>query len=128
MSRLTRWNGSKWVLPQGIGAFREVADRLAAYENTGIEPEEMRALQRGFGCVTTEQVKDVIIELLHRKERFINADLTVEDISEFTKGYTMALGEVVDMLEQLVGTQSDIKINLNFGEELEGEDKDESCS
>lgn len=41
--RLTRWNGKKWVLPQG--AWREIAERLAAYENTGLEPEEIKELK-----------------------------------------------------------------------------------
>lgn len=39
MSRLTKWNGKKWILPQG--RWREVAERLAAYENTGLEPEQI---------------------------------------------------------------------------------------
>lgn len=43
MNRLTKWNGKKWILPQGM--WREIADRLAAYENTGLEPEEIAALQ-----------------------------------------------------------------------------------
>lgn len=43
MARLTKWNGKKWLLPQGM--WREIADRLAAYENTGMEPEEIAALQ-----------------------------------------------------------------------------------
>ena len=43
MARLTKWNGKKWILPQGM--WREIADRLAAYENTGMEPEEIAALQ-----------------------------------------------------------------------------------
>ena len=42
MKRLTYWNGKKWCLPQG--AWREIADRLAAYENTGYDPEELIAL------------------------------------------------------------------------------------
>ena len=45
MDRLTRWNGKKYVLPQGRGAWREIAERLAAYENTGLEPEEIEALK-----------------------------------------------------------------------------------
>ena len=45
MDRLTRWNGKKYVLPQGYGAWREIAERLAAYENTGLEPEEIEALK-----------------------------------------------------------------------------------
>ena len=43
MARLTKWNGKKWILPQGM--WREIADRLAAYENMGMEPEEIAALQ-----------------------------------------------------------------------------------
>lgn len=43
MARLTKWNGKKWILPQGM--WREIADRLAAYESTGLEPEEIAALQ-----------------------------------------------------------------------------------
>ena len=42
MDRLTQWNGKKWVLPQGVGTFRQIAERLAAYENTGLEPEEIQ--------------------------------------------------------------------------------------
>lgn len=43
MGRLTYWNGKKYCLPQGM--WREIADRLAAYENTGLEPEEIATLQ-----------------------------------------------------------------------------------
>lgn len=42
MARLTKWNGKKWILPQGM--WREIADRLAAYENTGLEPEELSSI------------------------------------------------------------------------------------
>lgn len=45
IDRLTRWNGKKYVLPQGYGAWREIAERLAAYENTGLKPEEIEALK-----------------------------------------------------------------------------------
>jgi len=40
MERMTRWNGKKWVLPQGR-VWREIADRMATYENTGLEPEKL---------------------------------------------------------------------------------------
>ena len=52
MNRLTRWNGKKWVLPQGM--WREIAERLAAYENTGLEPEQVVELQ-------TEQGLDLML-------------------------------------------------------------------
>ena len=41
MERLTRWNGKKYVLPQGHGVWRKIAERLASYENSGLEPEEL---------------------------------------------------------------------------------------
>lgn len=40
MARLTKWNGKKWVLPQN--SWREITERLVAYENTGLEPEEIQ--------------------------------------------------------------------------------------
>lgn len=43
--RLTRWNGKKWVLPQGCGSFRVIA--LAAYENTDLTPDEVLKLKGG---------------------------------------------------------------------------------
>ncbi len=47
--RLTKWNGKKWVLPQGRTSsgesyWRIIAERLAAYENTGLKPEEIQEL------------------------------------------------------------------------------------
>lgn len=46
MNRLTKWNGKKYVLPQGRTSQGEsywqmIAARLAAYENTGYEPWEI---------------------------------------------------------------------------------------
>ena len=54
MSRLTKWNGKKWVLPQGRTSdgesyFRIIAERLAAYENTGYEPWELPVRPRPKG-------------------------------------------------------------------------------
>lgn len=48
--RLTKWNGSKWVLPQGLTSngesyWRLIAERLASYENTGLEPDEILKLK-----------------------------------------------------------------------------------
>ena len=45
--RITKWNGNKYVLPQGKGYFREIAEKLAAYENTGLEPEDINKLLKG---------------------------------------------------------------------------------
>lgn len=46
MERMTRWNGKKYVLPQGYGVWRKIAERLAAYENTNLEPEEIEAMKK----------------------------------------------------------------------------------
>ena len=50
MERLTTWNGKKYVLPQGRTSdgqsyWRIIAERLAAYENTGLDPEEIAMLK-----------------------------------------------------------------------------------
>ena len=49
MERLTKWNGNRYVLPQGRTSdgesyWRIVAEKLAAYENTGLTPEEINDL------------------------------------------------------------------------------------
>ena len=51
MERLTQWNGSKYVLPQGRTSdgqsyWRLIAERLAAYENTMLTPEEIEKMKR----------------------------------------------------------------------------------
>lgn len=53
MERLTKWNGKKWLLPQGRtpdgeSNWRIIAERLAAYENTGLSPEEVENMRRAF--------------------------------------------------------------------------------
>ena len=50
MDRLTSWNGQKYVLPQGRTSdgksyWRMIAERLAAYENTGLTPVEIEKLK-----------------------------------------------------------------------------------
>ena len=54
MDRLTKWNGKKWVLPQGKNSdgesyWRIIAERLAAYENTGMTPDEIKRLKETKG-------------------------------------------------------------------------------
>ena len=62
--RLTRWNGKKWVLPQGYGAFRRIAERLAAYENTGLSPEEILHMKKTAAPTVETNIfdKETIIE------------------------------------------------------------------
>ena len=49
MERLTyeskRFPG-KWVLPQGHGAWRKICDKLKAYEDTGLTPDEIEDLKK----------------------------------------------------------------------------------
>lgn len=50
MNRLTKWNGTKFILPQGRTSdgqsyWRIIAERLAAYENTGMDPEEIEKMK-----------------------------------------------------------------------------------
>ena len=60
MDRLTKWNGVKYILPQGRtedgeSNWRRIADRLAAYEDTGLEPDEIMLLIKWFkdSCVVS---------------------------------------------------------------------------
>jgi len=40
-NRMTSWSRGKYVLPQGRGTWRRIAERLAAYENCGLEPKKL---------------------------------------------------------------------------------------
>ena len=53
MDRLTKWNGSKWILPQGRTSdgesyWRIIAERLAQYEDLGLSPEELEEMMREY--------------------------------------------------------------------------------
>ena len=53
MDRLTIWNGKKYILRQGRtndgGSYwRKTAERLAAYENTGLEPEQIMKIKEYY--------------------------------------------------------------------------------
>lgn len=60
MNRLTKWNGSKYILPQGKGTHRLIADRLAEYEDTGLEPEQIKNLLQ-HGSTETERDRRIFI-------------------------------------------------------------------
>ena len=70
MERFTKWNGKKWTLPQGRTSegesnWRRIADRLAAYENTGLEPEEIELLKRSimqYKYIKVDKIKDPLSE------------------------------------------------------------------
>ena len=56
MDRLSKWNGEKFVLPQG--QWRAICDRLGAYEDTGLEPEEIMIMKAG-GVIETTESKNI---------------------------------------------------------------------
>lgn len=72
--RLTRWNGKKYVLPQGHGVWRKIAERLAAYENSGVEPdklgsslyEKVPSIDGSITVTLTEEERCVIANALSR--------------------------------------------------------------
>lgn len=68
--RITKWNGNKYVLPQGKGSFREIAERLAAYENIG-EPEEINKALNGEKPPKQDRAKE--------KRVFISGPITGTD-------------------------------------------------
>jgi len=48
MERLTHWNGKKYVITGGMGygKTRLITDKLAAYENTMLEPEQIEEMRK----------------------------------------------------------------------------------
>lgn len=66
MKRLTHWNGKKWVLPQG--QWREIAERLAAYENTGLEPEQIEALKAGEDDAPPPSLGDIFTAVIIERD------------------------------------------------------------
>lgn len=80
--RLTTWNGSKYILPQGRDAdgksnWRRIAERLAAYENLGF-PEEIEAKLR--------KIK-VIVKHPYLAPMVCYIDNTLEEMQMIVGGY-----------------------------------------
>ena len=91
MERLTKWNGSKYVLPQGRtkdgeSYWRIVTDRLAEYENTGMEPEDIKskikAIVKHPGC----------------KPMLCDIDNTLEEMQMIVGGYIEAATAAPDLV------------------------------
>lgn len=94
MARLTKWNGKKWLLPQG--AWREIADRLAAYENTGMEPEEIAALQARSAAEQTAPAGGGIITAVFIRR---NGGGYVPDIDPTTGTARLLISEVEELAD-----------------------------
>lgn len=60
MDRLTIWNGKKYILRQGRTSdggsyWRKTAERLAAYEDTGLEPDQIKLLIKEFSRLVEKE-------------------------------------------------------------------------
>lgn len=110
--RLTTWNGSKYILPQGRNAdgmsnWRRIAERLASYENIG-SPEE---IEEKLG----NKIK-VIVKHPYLKPTLCEIDNTLEEMQMIVGGYI----EVVTMDDFVVicneeGRLYDLPFNIQFG-------------
>ena len=85
--RLTTWNGSKYILPQGRNAdgmsnWRRIAEKLAAYENIG-SPEEIEEKMNS-------KIK-VIVKHPYLKPTLCEIDNTLEEMQMIVGGYIEAL-------------------------------------
>lgn len=89
--RLTLWNGVRWVLPQGYGFGQKIADRLAAYENTGLEPEEIEKLK-------TPTAEMLSLNELERAFRIRDRQYAEEDARHFLQMNDYAEEEITDDL------------------------------
>jgi len=67
MQRLTEWTGEEWIAVQErvngkIIGNKTCLKKLAAYENTGLEPEEIKLLKRSYekkvciGCWLKDEI------------------------------------------------------------------------
>lgn len=86
MERLTKWNGSKWILPQGRTStgrsyWREIADVLAKYEDMG-SPEEIAERLKG----SKGKIK-VIVKHPYLAPMVCYIDNTLEEMQMIVGGY-----------------------------------------
>ena len=94
--RLTTWNGAKWILPQGPGSWRQIAERLAAYENTELEPDEIEALKRP----TVEMLSNTELE---RAFRIRDHEYMREDAQNILEGHEFPEEKITDdLLDRMV--------------------------
>ena len=74
MKRLTYFDGGKWRLKIGDTEYSgEVADRLAAYEDTGLEPEEVRSQKELFDYLVFDSTPSEDIERFNRLRELAQA-------------------------------------------------------
>ena len=101
MDRLTRWNGKKYVLPQGHGVWRQIAERLAAYENSGVEPEklgstiyqELPHVKGKMMVILSEEERCAIINALSR------AAWNVEDVNSRNNAISNGIEDENELME-----------------------------
>lgn len=87
MERLTTWNGSKYVLPQGRtdgkSNWRRIAEKLAQYEDIG-SPDEIRER-----LAERDKIK-VIVKHPECKPMLCDIDNTLEEMQMIVGGYIEA--------------------------------------
>lgn len=91
MERLTKWKDNKYVLPQGRTSdgqsyWRIVTDRLAAYENTGLAPDEIGKKIR------------VIVKHPGAKPMLCKIDNTLEEMQMIVGGHIEAVTATPDLV------------------------------
>ena len=75
MERLTYFDGGKWRLKIGDTEYSEEAvDRLASYEETGLEPEEVRSQKELFDYLVFNSTPSEDIERFKRLRELDQAD------------------------------------------------------
>ena len=76
MKRLTHWNGKKYVLTHGMGygQTRIITDRLAAYENTMLEPDQIDQIARDFKRLIEEKEMMNMLRVLRDDKVKYNVD------------------------------------------------------
>ncbi len=95
--RGTRTKSYVSAIGSGVGCWGRIIDRLAAYENTGLEPEEIMGL-----CSMHERAK--MAELLRAEE---NRPLTLEELREMGGEPVWLMGEGLARYDIFCGETTD---------------------
>lgn len=99
--RLTKWNGKKYVLPQGHGMWRLIAETLAAYENLGSAEEIKAKLERK---PTAEDLSESELEKAFRiqEHNYLRMDASYHVEGYIDNGRVREEDITDDVLEEIV--------------------------
>lgn len=99
MNRLTEWNDAeeRWIQVQNICVGqKDLNAKLAKYENTGLEPEDIECLKRDLqkivctGCWLKDE-KHIAIKINNMKELLERAAEEIENSYGYDTGLTVAI-------------------------------------